>query len=119
MKAKVLIAWKAKVHKYLFLRKGEMKMSYWKKALSIGLAAVMTASMLAGCGSGNSDTKDKKDAAAATKIPRNREGIPRGHRRQIRRKQQITEPLKILLLIKSRLCAGQMHGLWISWKAAL
>ena len=24
-------------------------MSYWKKALSIGLAAVMTASMLAGC----------------------------------------------------------------------
>ncbi len=40
MKAKVLIAWKAKVHKYLFLRKGEMKMSYWKKALSIGLATV-------------------------------------------------------------------------------
>lgn len=103
MKAKVLIAWKAKVHKYLFFRKGEMKMSYWKKALSIGLAAVMTAS----------------DAAAAIKIPRNREGIPRGHRRQIRRNQQITEPLKILLLIKSRLCAGQMHGLWISWKAAL
>lgn len=33
MKAKVFIAWKAKVHKYLFLRKGEMKMSYWKKHL--------------------------------------------------------------------------------------
>ena len=55
MKAKVLIAWKAKVHKYLSLRKGEMKMSYWKKALSIGLAAVMTASMLAGCGGNNKD----------------------------------------------------------------
>ena len=35
-----------------------MKMSYWKKALSIGLAAVMTASMLAGCGGSGGTAKE-------------------------------------------------------------
>ena len=33
-------------------------MSYWKKALSIGLAAVMTASMLAGCGGSGGTAKE-------------------------------------------------------------
>ena len=33
-------------------------MSYWKKALSIGLAAVMTASMLAGCGGSGGAAKE-------------------------------------------------------------
>ena len=35
-----------------------------KKVLSVFLCAGLAVSMLAGCGSGNSDTKDKKDAAA-------------------------------------------------------
>ena len=35
-----------------------------KKVLRVFLCAGLAVSMLAGCGSGNSDTKDKKDAAA-------------------------------------------------------
>ncbi len=41
-------------------------MSYWKKALSIGLAAVMTASMLAGCGGSNKDTAQSGGNTAGT-----------------------------------------------------
>ena len=43
-----------------------------KKVLSVFLCAGLAVSMLAGCGSGNSDTKDKKDAAAVCK----RQGNP-------------------------------------------
>ena len=78
MKAKVFIAWKAKVHKYLFLRKGEMKMSYWKKALSIGLAAVMTASMLAGCGGSNKDTAQSGGNTAGTQASDTAEAADNG-----------------------------------------
>ena len=39
-------------------------MKNMKKMVAFGMTAILGASMLAGCGSGNSDTKDKKDAAA-------------------------------------------------------
>lgn len=79
-------------------------MSYWKKALSIGLAAVMTASMLAGCGG----------SGGAARRRQHREGIL-----QEPRLRRIIRLQRIFLPIQSQLFAGRMHGLLISWKADL
>ena len=53
-------------------------MSYWKKALSIGLAAVMTASMLAGCGGNNKDTAQSGGNTAGTQASDTAESADNG-----------------------------------------
>ena len=53
-------------------------MSYWKKALSIGLAAVMTASMLAGCGGSNKDTAQSGGNTAGTQASDTAEAADNG-----------------------------------------
>ena len=79
-------------------------MSYWKKALSIGLAAVMTASMLAGCGGSGGAAKETAASGGYCQEPRLR---------------RIIRLQRIFLPIQSQLFAGRMHGLLISWKADL
>lgn len=87
-------------------------MSYWKKALSIGLAAVMTASMLAGCGGSSKDTAQSGG------------GILRVHRlrilpvRMAMRQQIIQHPVKFPPILSQR-CVGRTHGLPIFWKAVI